>query len=139
MKTLASYVCVLLVGAALAAVPGITQQAGITISGKITGASGNHPVYIALWDASGFLTKPAQAVRIEPHADTHFQFRVAPGSWTISAYEDENGHGKLDMGLFGPKEPSGFWRAFHGWHKPRFAEVSSQVSVDVTNADISLH
>jgi hypothetical protein len=34
------------------------------------------------------------------------------------------------MGLFGPKEPSGFWRAFHGWHKPRFSEVCASIDHD---------
>jgi uncharacterized protein (DUF2141 family) len=115
------------------------SQQIVTISGKIGGGSGNHAIYIALWDASGFLAKPVQAVRIEPHATAQFRFRVPSGSWAISAYEDVNDNGKLDMGLFGPKEPSGFWRAFHGWHKPRFTEVSAPVSSDVSNADIELH
>jgi uncharacterized protein (DUF2141 family) len=110
----------------------------VTISGQITGGSGNHPIYVALWDASGFLTKPSQQIRIEPHASTQFRFRVSPGSWAVSAYEDENDNGKLDMGMFGPKEPSGFWRAFHGWHKPHFSEVSSAVSGDIPSADIQL-
>ena len=110
----------------------------VTISGQITGGSGNHPIYVALWDASGFLTKPSQQIRLEPHASTQFQFRVSTGFWAVSAYEDENDNGKLDMGFLGPKEPSGFWRAFHGWHKPRFSEVSSTVSADVSNADIKL-
>ena len=126
----------------LAPHPRVDAQAAptssVTISGTIGGASGNHPVYVALWDASGFLTKPAQQVRIESHASTRFQFHVPAGAWAISAYEDENENGKLDMGMFGPKEPSGFWRVFHGWHKPHFSEVSSQVNTDISNADIVL-
>ena len=131
--------CVLLVAAALSSFPASAQQVGVTISGKVTGASGRHPIYVALWDASGFLTKPAQQIRIAPHASLQYQFHTVAGAWAISVYEDDNENGKLDMGLFGPKEPSGFWRSFHGWHKPRFAEVSSQVGADVSNADIELH
>jgi uncharacterized protein (DUF2141 family) len=116
-----------------------TQPQTVTISGRITGASGNHPIYVALWDSAGFLNKPAQQVRIEPHGNTAFQFHAPAGAWAISAYEDENNNGKLDMGIFGPKEPSGFWRPFHGWHKPRFTEVSSNMTADVSNADIELH
>jgi uncharacterized protein (DUF2141 family) len=129
---------VLVVTGIIGAVSAGAQQSEATVSGTIRGASGNHPVYVALWDASGFLTKPAQQIRIEPHSSTHFQFHVPVGAWAVSAYEDENGNGKLDMGMFGPKEPSGFWRAFHGWHKPHFSEVSSQVSGDISNADIEL-
>jgi uncharacterized protein (DUF2141 family) len=120
------------------AIPVAAQQPSVTLSGKVTGASGNYRIYVALWDASGFLNRPVQQVRIDAHASAQFQFHVAPGSWCISAYEDENANGKLDMGLFGPKEPSGFWRPFRGWHKPRFAEVSSIVSADVAHADIEL-
>jgi len=122
--------------------PGVEAQTAasqkVTISGKIEGASRNHPVYIALWDKAGFLTKPSQQIRIEPHSALQFQFHVASGDWAISAYEDENENGKLDFGIFAPKEPNGFWRPFHGWHKPRFSEVSSSVGSDVSNADIEL-
>jgi uncharacterized protein (DUF2141 family) len=128
-----------MLSAAATAIRMLGQQQTVTISGRITGASGNHPVYIALWDASGFLNHPSQQIKFAPHATAEFRFQVAPGNWAISAYEDENENGKLDMGIFGPKEPSGFWRAFHGWHKPRFAEVSSTVAKDVINADIQLH
>jgi uncharacterized protein (DUF2141 family) len=125
--------------AAISSALSAAQPQTVNISGKITGASGNHPIYVALWDSSGFLNKPVQQVRIEPHGNTAFQFHAPAGSWAISAYEDENGNGKLDFGLFAPKEPSGFWRPFHGWHKPRFAEVSSNITADVSNADIELH
>ncbi len=114
------------------------SQATVKLSGKIVGASGKHTVRVALWNASGFLTKPVQEVQFRGQASMAFQFNVAPGGWAISAYEDENENGKLDFGIFAPKEPSGFWRPFHGWHKPRFAEVSSTVSSDVSNADIEL-
>jgi uncharacterized protein (DUF2141 family) len=122
----------------MGAVAAAAQQPTITISGRIAGATGNHTVYIALWDAAGFLNHPSQQIRIAPHSNAVFQFRVSPGAWAISAYEDENENGKLDFGMFGPKEPSGFWRAFHGWHKPRFVEVSSTVNADVPNADVEL-
>jgi uncharacterized protein (DUF2141 family) len=124
--------------AVVSALPSAAQQATFTISGKIRGASGNHAIYVALWDSSGFLTKPSQQIRLDPHSAPQFQFRVAPGPWAISAYEDENENGKLDFGIFAPKEPNGFWRPFHGWHKPRFSEVSSAVGSDVSNADIEL-
>jgi len=110
----------------------------VSLSGQVLGSSGRYVVYVALWQAEGFLKQPIQQVRIEPGAERIFRFDVPAGLWAISAFEDRDGNGILDMGLFGPKEPSGFWRAFHGHHKPRFDEVSSLIQRDTSNADIVL-
>jgi len=67
-----------------------------------------------------------------------FRFDLPPGSWAVSAYEDKNDNGVLDMGLFGPKEPSGFWRPFSGWHKPKFDEVAASITRDTRDADVTL-
>ncbi|MBV8842790.1 MAG: DUF2141 domain-containing protein [Bryobacterales bacterium] len=64
-------------------------------------------LYVALWEADGFLKRPVQQVRIEPGAERIFRFEVPAGRWAVSAFEDRNGNGVLDMGFFGPKEPSG--------------------------------
>jgi len=56
----------------------------------------------------------------------------------LSAMLTENGYGVLDMGPFGPKEPSGFWRPFRAWRKPRFDEVASNIERDTRNADVTL-
>jgi uncharacterized protein (DUF2141 family) len=115
-----------------------TASPTVAITGKVIGASGSHPVYVALWDASGFLAHPVQQVRFDPGVAPAFRFRVLPGRWAVSAFEDENGNGVLDMGRFGPKEPSGFWRPFHGWRKPRFDDVSVEIDRDTSDADIRL-
>jgi uncharacterized protein (DUF2141 family) len=109
-----------------------------TLSGRVLNSSGKNPVYIALWNQDSFLKTPTHGIRINPGADAIFSFEVPAGRWAISAYEDKNGNGQLDMGLFGPKEPSGFWPAFNGWHKPRFEEVSFSVNADIPHADITL-
>ena len=122
--------------------PAGSQQAGVppvTLSGKVMGASGKHPVYVALWSSAGFLVKPVQQIRIEPGSDSSFYFRVAPGAWALSGYEGVNENGKLDMGMFGPKEPSGFWHPFHAWRRPRFSDVSFTANSDQAQADIDLH
>ena len=116
------------------------QEASRTfqLSGRVFGASAKNPVYVALWNEDGFLTKPIEQVRIETNAERSFHFKVHAGRWALSAFEDRNGNGILDMGLFGPHEPSGFWRAFAAHHKPRFDEVASVVERDTPNADIVL-
>ena len=118
--------------------PGQAVPQTVTISGTVLGASGKHTVHVALWDASGFLKKPAQELQFKPPLRPVFQFRVTTGTWTLSAYEDENENGVLDMGTFGPKEPSGFWRAFHQWRKPRFTDVAFSIEKDIANADIQI-
>jgi uncharacterized protein (DUF2141 family) len=114
------------------------EPAKLAIAGKVAGASDEKTVYVALWDAGGFLDKPVRQIKLPPKSARSFRFEVAPGRWAVSAYEDRNDNGVLDMGLFGPKEPSGFWRAFHAWRKPRFDDVASQIDRDVTDADIEL-
>jgi uncharacterized protein (DUF2141 family) len=114
------------------------DQATIDLSGRVTGASGKHAVYVALWRAEGFLEHPVKQVRLPAGTESTFTFKVAPGRWALSAFEDRNDNGVLDMGHFGPKEPAGFWRAFTGWRKPRFDDVASVVDRNLPNADIAL-
>src|SRR5256885_4097332 len=81
--------------------PAETSDAGgVVISGRIRSSSGKHPVYVMLWDADGFLRKPAQKARLDPVAEMRFQFSLAPGRWAVSAFEDMNENGTLDMGFF---------------------------------------
>ena len=108
------------------------------LAGRVSGATGKYSVYVALWQAEGFLKRPVQQLRIPSGVDAAFRFEVPPGRWAVSAFEDRNGNGVLDMGWFGPKEPSGFWRPFHGHHKPRFDEVAFTVDHDVSNVDVAL-
>ena len=110
----------------------------VRLSGMVTGGSGRHTIHVALWSEPRFLEKPAQETRIASGRDTRYTFVVDRGRWAISAYEDRNENGVLDMGVFGPKEPSGFWRPFRGWHKPRFADVASMVDGDIPDANVSL-
>jgi uncharacterized protein (DUF2141 family) len=122
----------LLVGAAGA------DPAKLTVSGRVLGASDKHAVYVALWNGDAFLDKPVSQIKLPTGSDRTFRFQVAPGRWAVSAFEDRNDNGVLDMGLFGPKEPSGFWRPFHAWRKPRFDDVASQIDHDVPDADVTL-
>ena len=100
--------------------------------------SGKHAIHVALWDARGFLDKAAREIRLEPGAPPNFRFDVPRGRWALSAFEDVNDNGKLDMGIFGPKEPSGFWRPFHAWRKPRFDDVAVEITEDWTGVEIRL-
>jgi uncharacterized protein (DUF2141 family) len=133
-------VAIIVASAAISAVSAQTP-AGIlvSLSGNVSGGSGKHVIFVALWDRSGFLKHPVQQVRIEPQAEPHFQFEIPVGRWAVSAFEDANDNGVLDMGIFGPKEPSGFWRPFHAWRKPHFDDVAVQIDRNTTDANFKLN
>jgi uncharacterized protein (DUF2141 family) len=117
---------------------GAQESTTVRISGDVSGGSGAHTIRVALWNANGFLQTPVQAVRLDAARVAHYVFVVPRGRWAVSAYEDRNENGVLDMGLFGPKEPNGFWRPFRGRHKPHFDEVATAVDHDIADANIAL-
>jgi len=114
------------------------DPATVKLSGRVLGGSGKHALYVALWQRDGFLEHPAQQTRLDPGSPPEFAFRVSPGRWALSAFEDRNGNGVLDMGMFGPKEPAGFWQPFSGWRKPKFDDVAASVAKDIPGANITL-
>jgi len=110
----------------------------VKLSGKVVGGSGRHDLYVALWNQDGFLTTHVQQIKIGAQATPDFEFRVPSGRWALSAFEDVNANGTLDMGVFGPKEPSGFWHPFRAWRKPHFDDVAAEIDRDTPHADIKL-
>jgi hypothetical protein len=118
--------------------PRVNAAPSFMLSGHIQGASGKWPVYVALWHSAGFLEHPVGSLRLDAHAEMMYRFAVEPGRWAVSAFEDHNDDGVLDLGLLGPKEPSGFWRPFRSWRKPRFDDVAATIENDVLDADIRL-
>lgn len=113
-------------------------QSEFTIKGSVSGSTGKHTVYVLLWNEAGFLQRPAQVVKIKPGAPTSYSFHLAKGRWVVSAFEDRNENGILDLGLFGPKEPTGFWPVFRGKHKPRFEEIAAPVEQDLDAGAIAI-
>lgn len=130
---------IIIASAAISTTPAQTSAPVlINLSGRVSGGSGKHVIFVALWDRGAFLKRPVQQVRIEAGVEPQFQFQFPVGRWAVSAFEDVNDNGILDMGAFGPKEPSGFWRPFHGWRKPRFDDVAVQIDQNTTDAEIKL-
>ncbi len=117
---------------------GSTASEVFKLSGRILKSSGNSDIYVELWRAEGFLEKPVLQIRIKPGETPDFRFEVPAGRWAVSAFEDTNGNRILDQGVFGPKEPCGFWHTFKGWRKPGFEDVSSSIHNDTSGADITL-
>ncbi|MCU0242551.1 MAG: DUF2141 domain-containing protein [Vicinamibacteria bacterium] len=70
----------------------------------------------------------------------HIRFEFAelkPGRYALKAFQDMNGNKKIDIGMFGPKEPWSTYRlARPKFRPPRFDEMAFDASADVLNADL---
>ena len=62
-----------------------------------------------------------------------FDFQgVRTGTYGIRCFQDTNGNGKLDRGLFGPSEPWGMsWNSERASRWPRFENITFQVDSDM--------
>jgi uncharacterized protein (DUF2141 family) len=70
----------------------------------------------------------------------HFEFAgLTPGRYALKCFQDTNGNKKIDIGLFGPKEPWATYRlAKPKLRAPRFEEMAFDAVQDVTNAHLIL-
>jgi uncharacterized protein (DUF2141 family) len=73
-------------------------------------------------------------------ATVHFQFAgLTPGRYALKCFQDTNGNKKIDIGLFGPKEPWATYRlAKPKFRAPRFEEMAFDAVQDVTDAHLIL-
>jgi uncharacterized protein (DUF2141 family) len=81
---------------------------------------GRGSVNAAIWaDQKTFFKTPMLSETLKADQDSiQFVFKLKPGEYAISAYQDLNNNQKLDQGLFGiPKEPVAFGNDF----KPKFS------------------
>ncbi len=116
----------------------VLASAPVVLEGSIPGPVREHPVRVLVWTPGNFLKTPSQSLVIPAGAALTFRFEVDLGQWCVSAFEDENANGKLDMGFFGPREPSGFWRPYSAWRKPRFDDVGRTVDAPMKGIEIIL-
>ena len=70
----------------------------------------------------------------------HYEFGgLAPGRYALKCFQDTNRNKKLDIGVFGPKEPWATYRlAKPKLRPPRFEEMAFDVAEDLTNAHLIL-
>jgi len=71
---------------------------------------------------------------------TPFAFTGVPGGrYGIRCFQDVSGTGKMEKGMFGPKEPWGTYRpARPAFRAPRFDEISFEVNKDIGEIKIEL-
>lgn len=94
-------------------------------------------LYVALYNSEeAFMKKPLTAFRIDVK-DTSLSIPcqgLPAGTYAISLFQDENGNGKLDSGVFGiPTEKFGFSNDAEGMMgPPSYAKCSFIFSGDMT-------
>jgi uncharacterized protein (DUF2141 family) len=126
---------------ATASAPRAASAAEIT--GAVTGCTGEHTVYIALYGSDIFdggeaVDQVVRAPRDVANGRAAFVLRGEPGWYTIAVYEDRNGNRELDMGLLGPKEPAAFHRPHTRFGPPRFDSLRFELHSDQHGIEIPL-
>jgi uncharacterized protein (DUF2141 family) len=90
----------------------MTAASELTVTLEITGVKINGgDVYIAVYDSAkaSQAEEPYAKFRHDPDSGViSIETRLSEGFYQVSVFQDENGNGSLDTGLFGiPKEPFG--------------------------------
>jgi hypothetical protein len=87
---------------------------------------------------SPFIIKIDTDSRTTGKKNVSFKFSdVLKGTYAISYYQDVNGNGKIDMGLFGPTEPWGMYRV-KPIFKPVFKDEAFEVEGDIADLHLDL-
>lgn len=64
---------------------------------------------------------------------------LVPGRYALKAFQDTNGNGRIDISLFGPKEPWATHRpARPKLRPPRFEEMAFEATASVTDIELVL-
>ena len=128
----------------------ISASAGAehVVAGTISGIEQDGQLFVAIFDERGWEAAPdfqegfveGRSYRVESASSVDFRIDdVPPGTYAVRAFLDTNGNQELDMGMFGPKEPWGVYRATGRIvGPPRFRSLAFEVSSDVRDADFEL-
>jgi uncharacterized protein (DUF2141 family) len=127
-----------------------SESEGFTVEGAIT-CHRSGAIYVKLLNQTQFeqdiagKDSPAPfALKLEANSNNAGKekipfrfFDVPPGMYAISCFQDLNGNGELDMGLFGPVEPWGMYRVKPTF-KPVFAKEAYKINGDATGISIEV-
>ena len=123
------------------------KQKSYTIEGVVTFPKMGK-IYVYLVDEEVFKTPLTgiQTIAIEPNEKemankvVQFSFEgVQSGTYGIRCFQDTNGDGKLNKGVFGPSEPWGMsWKNEKPAKWPSFDGIAFDVNVDIKSLKIEL-
>ena len=118
---------------------------GFSLEVEIRGVGEQGDVYFRLADRGAF-EQPADTnhfriggiipIQTRERAGENLTFvlkNVPSGRYVLQAFQDINGNGELDIGIFGPKEPWGNYRA----SRPRFRAPTFEECVFDVNGSLN--
>jgi uncharacterized protein (DUF2141 family) len=128
----------------------ISASAGAehVVAGRISGIEQDGQLFVAIFDERGWEAAPdfqegfveGRSYQVESASSVDFRIDgVPPGTYAVRAFLDTNGNQELDMGMLGPREPWGVYRASGRiLGPPQFRSLAFEVSSDVKDADFEL-
>ncbi|MFO8063735.1 MAG: DUF2141 domain-containing protein [Spirochaetota bacterium] len=131
--------------------PALAANDSYVVSGTVSGIEEKGTLFVVIvdrqrWDdPTGSETDEGYAQGFSADVDDQESISysledVPPGTYAIRAFIDTNDNEDLDMGMLGPREPWGVYRATgRVVGPPRFEELSFTVDEDVRDADFELH
>jgi uncharacterized protein (DUF2141 family) len=146
LKTIAVGLTVLLSATLLGAGETSPPSTRVRVAGEVRFKK-SAPIFLRLWtlDATGKeVLAREQVIELKPEDLTRrrvpFDFAdLAPGRYALKCFQDTNGNRKIDIGMFGPKEPWCTYRfARPKFRAPRFEELAFDVAKDVTDIPLEM-
>lgn len=124
-----------------------SQQPDTTfsVSGLITNVEKGKAVFIALFsnqkDFKKHIAYKKQGFkRVDVSGNPiHYVFdNVESGEYIIVAFQDINGDKKINIGIFGPKEPCEIFKPKKSLFRPKFEKCKFCINTNIGNANIVL-
>jgi uncharacterized protein (DUF2141 family) len=138
-----------LLALALMAAPGMAEEAGLTIGGSISFRK-TGSIYVSLVTEEEYgrpglaehrfslVLKPSQA-ELRAGRMRYAMQNVPAGTYALRAFQDVNGNGRLDSGIFGPTEPWCIYRLrLPAFRAPRFDEIRFELRSSTSSLDLDL-
>lgn len=142
------YVLISLFCVVVVLIPGLcyskdSNDSTFTVKGTISNYKPNAAIYFAMYASQKefkerkFYRKLWYKKDNLPQDTIHFQFTgIIKGYYIIVGYQDIDGNGDINMGLFGPTEPYRAYLPNYGIFGPKFSKCKFLVDRDIDTVSI---
>jgi uncharacterized protein (DUF2141 family) len=110
----------------------IVSLTAVELSGTIEGVRSEGKVYIFVAEEGDKPLTGRYSLVLEPVNDIlEYRFSyIEPGLYSVRIYQDVNGNGKLDFGIFGPSEPWALSWVEKKKAIPQFEDIAIEITSD---------